>query len=261
VTAFFMLPLQRHQQILRQLQEQGSVRSLDLAQHLGVSHETVRKDLAYLHDSGELERTHGGAVLPGGSARAGLPLPERAGFHHEEKLAIAEAAVQLVNPRDVIFLDASSTVLRMAEALPYDMPLTVITNAHHVVVALAKRPHINLISTGGNYEDRSCAYTGVVAEDAIRRYFVRAAFLGVDGLDAKHGAMDINPGHALLKERLLPNVERVVVLADHHKLGVTSSHIFARPDQIHRVITDRFAKEENLKTLRDAGIEIVIAED
>lgn len=256
-----MLPLHRHQQILRQLQQTGSIRSLDLALLLGVSHETVRKDLAALHDLGELERTHGGAVLPMGAARAGLPLPERAAFNHEAKLAIAAAAVQLVPPRAVIFLDASSTVLRMAEALPYDIPLTVITNAHHVVVALAKRPNINLISTGGTYEDRSCAYTGVVAEDSIRRYLVRFAFLGVDGLDARHGAMDINPGHGLLKERLLPNVEKVVILADHSKLGVSSSHIFARPDQINLVITDPQADEENLKELRNAGLEISIAEE
>jgi DeoR/GlpR family transcriptional regulator of sugar metabolism len=256
-----MLPLHRHQQILRQLQQTGSVRSLDLANHLGVSHETVRKDLAILHDAGELERTHGGAVLPMGSARGGLPLPERAAFNHEAKLAIAAAAVQMVNPRDVIFLDASSTVLRMAEALPFDIALTVITNAHHVVVALAKRPNITLISTGGTYEDRSCAYTGVVAEDSIRRYLVRCAFLGVDGLDAKHGAMDINPGHGLLKERLLPNVEKVIVLADHSKLGVTSSHIFARPAQIDLVISDRRADVESLKTLRQAGMEISIAEE
>lgn len=254
-----MLPLQRHQQILRQLQQTGSVRSLDLASVLGVSHETVRKDLAVLHDSGELERTHGGAVLPTGSARGGLPLPERVAFHHEAKLAIAATAAALVQPRDVVFLDASSTVLRMAEALPYDIPLTVITNAHHVVVALAKRPNITLISTGGTYEDRSCAYTGAVAEDAIRRYLVRCAFLGVDGLDARHGAMDINPGHGLLKERLLPNVEKVVILADHSKLGVTSSHIFARPDQIHLVITDHHAEAPAMALLRHAGMEIAMA--
>ena len=256
-----MLPLRRHQQILRHLQQTGSLRSLDLAALLGVSHETVRKDLAFLHEAGELERTHGGAVLPMGSARAGLPLPERVAFHHEAKLAIGAAAVQLVPPRAVIFLDASSTVLRMAEALPYDIPLTVITNAHHVVVALAKRPNINLISTGGNYEDRSCAYTGVVAEDSIRRYLVSVAFLGVDGLDARHGAMDINPGHGLLKERLLANVERAVILADHSKLGVTSSHIFARPDQIHQVVTDAHADAGKLGELRAAGMEVLVASE
>ena len=128
-------------------------------------------------------------------SRYEMPLPERESFHRAEKGMIAQAAAELIANRDTVFLDASSTVMTLAEFFP-DVEATVITNAHHVVVSLGHRETVDVICTGGDYEKRSRSYVGTLAEEAARRFYMQWLFMGVDGLDALRGASEVNRGQA-----------------------------------------------------------------
>lgn len=252
-----MLVSQRQHQIMSRIQAAGFVRNIDLIEEFGVSDETIRKDLTQLERLGRLVRNHGGAVRPEPD-RFDLPLPERTAINEKEKDIIAAAAAHLISSRETIFLDASSTVLRLADHLP-PMPLTVVTNAHHIVVTLANRADLTLVCTGGTYENQSRSYTGAMAEDASKRFVIRSAFLGVDALDPERGAMDVNHGHGVLKERLIERVDRVIVLADGTKLGARSAYRFADVKDIDIVVTDLTAPSEIVARLEAQGVQVIIA--
>jgi Transcriptional regulators of sugar metabolism len=252
-----MLPAQRQQAILELLETEGVVRTLPLARRFKVSDETIRHDLDVLASAGRLLRIHGGATR-GGNPRHDLPLPERTALHRREKNLVAREAVKLIQPRDTVFLDASSTVLAMTDHFG-NQPVTVLTNAHHVVVALGGRPNCDLICTGGNYEERSRSYVGPGAEEALRRFVIRWMFVGLDGLHPELGASELNPGQAVLKERVIPRAEKVCVVTDHTKLGRTTPFLFARPEQIDLLVTDDGAPAALLKRFEDLGIEVIVA--
>jgi DeoR/GlpR family transcriptional regulator of sugar metabolism len=249
-----MLPAERHDLILAHLGARGSLKTRDLRELVEASEETIRLDLIELEKRGQLVRVHGGAKAVG-SKRYALPLPEREALHRQEKARIAQRAASLIKLRETCFLDASSTVLAMTSFLP-EIEATVLTNAGHVVAALADREHVDLVCTGGDYERRSRSYTGILAEEAVQRYHMHRMFLGVDGLDPDRGASEMNAGQARLKERLLPLADEVILLADASKLGRRSAFFFGRARQFDRLITDKAAPLGLINALRKAGVSV-----
>jgi len=252
-----MRVVDRHQRILEVLAIDGSSSVERFSQDFDVSMETVRKDLVYLEAHGKLRRIRGGASRAR-SDSLNLPLPERASFNRVEKAAIARAACKLIEPRQAVFLDGSSTVLTMTEFFP-EIEATVLSNASHVVVALGERPRLHLVCTGGEYEARSRSYTGVLAEESMSRYLIQILFVGVNGFDLERGASEINPGQARLKEKLVSLAEKVCVLADHTKLNTRSAFFFARPSDVDILITDELASLEVVDRIRQLGITVIRA--
>jgi DeoR/GlpR family transcriptional regulator of sugar metabolism len=252
-----MLPTQRQEFILRRIEAEGSVKSVELAEEFSVTNETIRKDLEVLAGAKRVIRIHGGATRVT-DTRHDLPLPARQSVNRFEKSIVAKAAVQLIQPSDTIFLDASSTVLAMTDYLPF-CPLTILTNAHHVIVALGGRQEYDLICTGGMYEERSRSYVGAMAEDALKRFMIKWLFVGVDGLHHEFGASEVNPGQAVLKERLIPRAEHVCVVCDSTKLEQKSPFIFAAVQRFDVLVTDSNADPGILKLYESEGIRVIIA--
>jgi DeoR/GlpR family transcriptional regulator of sugar metabolism len=249
---------QRHQRILHLLEAEGTLRSTRLAAEFAVTNETIRKDLEQLEVGNQLLRVHGGAIRLS-DTRHDMPLPAREAQSRYEKAEVAKAAIQLIEPGDTVFFDASSTVLAMAEHLP-DMPVTVLTNAHHVIVVLGGRAQCDLICTGGNYEERSRSYVGAIAEDALKRFVIKWLFLGVDGLHHVIGASEVNPGHAVLKERLIARAENVCVVCDSSKLERKSPFIFASSQHIDVLVTDSRADAATVRLYEAEGMRVILAE-
>jgi DeoR/GlpR family transcriptional regulator of sugar metabolism len=249
--------IERHQRILEALTVEGQFRIKEAAPAWGVSEETLRKDLILLEEQGDLKRVRGGARRRQQMALQ-LPLPERSTFNRVEKEAIAREACRLIEPRQTVFLDASSTVLTMAAHFP-EIEATVLTNASHVVAGLGDRPKLDVICTGGSYEARSRSFVGVVAEESMSRYLINWLFLGVNGLDVQRGCSEINPGQARLKEKLIPLAEKVCVLADNTKLNTRSAFFFAHVRHIDILITDDRAPELLVDQFRRAGVTVIRA--
>lgn len=252
------LPAGRHAEILRRLERDGCVRVIDLARALGVTDETIRRDLDALESVGQLRRTHGGATLSLGRTLT-LPLPEGEPLHRAQKQRIARKAATLVTPRCTVFLDASSTVLAMAGEIG-DIDATLITNAGHVVASLVDREHLQVVCTGGDYERRSRAYVGPLAEQTVEHYHVEWLFIGVDGIDHVWGGSEINQGQARLKERLCRMADRVCVLADQSKLGHRSAFLISPLNEFDVLITNSEADPALLVPFRDAGVDVWVAD-
>jgi len=253
-----MLPTERRQRILSLLHSTGNVRTVEVAVALGVTDETVRKDFEALEERGELVRVHGGATRPE-RPREELTLTERQRIRREEKHAIARLAASRIRPNETIFLDASSTVLTLAEVLP-EVPLTILTNAHDVFTALEGRPELDLICTGGRYDPRSRSYIGSLAETALKRFHIDRMFFSGNGLHLERGVSETNSRQASFKERVIPCAEEIVLLTDHTKLGAKSSFFFAAVSDLSLVITDSGADADFLQALGELGVESLVAE-
>ena len=128
-----MLARQRQRVILNMLETQPSLRTIELAKHFNVTDETIRRDLESLDAENKLIRTHGGALRIE-KRGVDLPMQKRLQENRLQKQEIAQKAIKHIKEGETIFLDASSTVLALAEALP-DIEITVITNAHDCIVA------------------------------------------------------------------------------------------------------------------------------
>jgi DeoR family transcriptional regulator, L-fucose operon activator len=253
-----LLAHQRQHEILRRLEEGGSVRTTTLARLFKVSDETIRNDFAAMENEGRLARIHGGAIRPP-PGRRDLPLVERLAINREEKSAIARAAARRVRANETIFLDASSTALTLAECLP-EIPLTILTNAQNVVNALAGRPHCDIICTGGHWDERSRSFVGVPAEEGLRRYHIHRMFFSGNAFDLERGVSEVNARQAVFKERVLPLAEEVCLLADHTKLGRKSAFFFAPTARIGLLLTDRGAPAGFLAAAAAAGLAVVVAD-
>ena len=251
-----MLAIDRQRKILALLQQAGSLRTSEMAETLGVTDETVRKDFELLEKRGELLRIHGGASILT-KIREDLPFTERQGIRRNEKQAIARLAATRIRPNDTIFLDASSTVLTLLEFLP-DFPLTILTNALHVITALTDRPNIELLCTGGLFDAKSKSFIGVTAENMLLRYNIHRMFLSGSGLHPERGLSESNSNQAAFKERVIANAEDVIFLADHSKLGQKASFFFAKASDLSCLITDQQADADFLAELEKQGVEICI---
>ena len=233
-----MFTRERRQEVLLRLQRDGRVEVGALARELGVSEDTVRRDLRALAADGHLQKTHGGAIA---LDPAHMSWSARESLAAGAKQAIGAAAVQLVRPGQTILLDTGSTVLSLAHALVAARqvrPLTVVTNSLDVVLTLDADPDITVHATGGEWDRRSRFLTGPAAVAGVQRYRADWAFLGTCALDPKAGATSVDARDAAVKVAMAGSAAQVAVLADRTKLNTTATHLVLGPEAIDVLVTD-----------------------
>jgi DeoR/GlpR family transcriptional regulator of sugar metabolism len=226
----------------------------------GVSAQTMRRDFQYLADQGLITRTHGGAVARG---------PEATGFEGTfqlrtaqraaQKAAIAREAAALVAPGSTVMLDASTSVLALAQRLPRDAELHAIVNALPIGTELSLRPGVTTTLIGGTLRPTSLSASGPLAETMLRRLFADTAFISTRGLSLERGLTEANPAESALKEIMIANATRVVALVDSSKFGRTALCFFGPVSAIDVVVTDDEADPGMLRGLRERGVEVRVA--
>ena len=250
------LARERRLEILGELQERGAVRVTALADRFGVAEETIRRDLDKLSSEGQLVRTHGGAISVRND-RTDLPLAVRKNSRALEKQAIARQALTHIGPNEVIALDASTTVLELACLLP-NMPLTVITNSLDAARLLIDRPQTQVISTGGELDNKSVCLLGPIAEANIRQFSISKFFFSSKGIDLDRGYSEASTSHAAIKDLLVQLADRSFLLADHSKFGVRSMTYSDGLGSVDTVITNDKTDTSFINALEQAGLEIEV---
>ncbi|WNQ13387.1 DeoR/GlpR family DNA-binding transcription regulator [Paenibacillus aurantius] len=249
-----MLAAERLQKIVTLVNERGSIRVSELSELFEVTEETIRRDLDKLEGENKLARSHGGAVSIKES-QPDVPFPVREATNAQEKIRIAEEAVQHVRPGDRIVLDASTTAWYMARFLP-DFPLTVLTNSIKVAMELSAKEKIEVISTGGTLSSKTLSYIGPQAERALDPYHVNKAFLSSKGVH-EQGISESSELHAIVKRKMVAIADRAFLLADYSKFGVQAFTRIAGWESLHTVITDSRTEESFLARLREKQVEVI----
>lgn len=253
------MKLDRRKQIVELITKQRTLTNAELMERFGISIETVRRDLEYLEQQGQLRRVYGGAVL---NATLGSE-PEyanRAQTLYQEKNAIAAAAAALINPEETVYLGVGTTVQAMASFIKKLGNITVFTNALRTAVELSDAPGCTVILPGGQLRAKELTLSGFPAEENFAHFNVDKAFIGIGGI-TEAGVTDFHIGEARLHRQLIANARQSVVLADSSKLGVRAMNNVCGLDEIDIVITDSGAPKQIIKALEQAGIRVIIAQD
>jgi DeoR family transcriptional regulator of aga operon len=248
---------ERRRAILELLTRQGRVLVTELARQFETSQVTIRKDLEILHTHGLVHRTHGGALPSREGALEDPTLREKEKLHHQEKLRIAESAVEKVKEGQVLILDSGTTTMAIARALRNFQNLTIITNAVNIAADLSGTA-IEVILTGGTLRKNSFSLVGPIAEETLRRLSADLLFLGVDGFDTHFGLSTPNLLEAKVNRVMVEIAKKTVAVCDSSKFGRRSLSQIAPPSSVQEVITDRGVPKSDLRALRQAGIEVTL---
>jgi DeoR/GlpR family transcriptional regulator of sugar metabolism len=254
-----MLIAERHSRILGILRQHGLVSIRDLVQELDVSEVTVRRDIRDLAASGLIRRTHGGAAFA--SLFGQEPTyQEKAGMAVAEKRAIAAAAADLVMDNEVIGIGAGSTTEALAARITTHRNLTVLTNSLLVADVLSMAEGVGVIASGGTVRRFTRALTGMLAESSIAQLHVSTLFISGNGLTSTRGLSTPVLGAAGVDRALAAIADRIVVLADHTKIGKDTMAQTVPIDRIDQLITDTGCDPEQVTRLRAAGVHVTVVE-
>ena len=254
-------PSSRHDEIIALLARSGAMSVASLADHLRVSPETIRRDLAHLDTVGRLKRRHGGAKLvvsPSAVLEMEWPFAQRMAQNSAGKRAIAAAASRLFQPDDSLFIDTGSTTIAFAEALPAGQSLVVITNAPRIAATLAVDPTHKVFLIGGAYGADAGESLGPLALEQIAKFRARHAVLTIGAID-QACLMDFDLQEAEVAKAMIERADRVTVLADHSKFDRSAVFEVAPLARIDTLVTDIPPSEPMARAIAQAGITLIVA--
>lgn len=250
-----MLLDQRRQAILNVIEHDGFVALLPLAERVGVSESTIRRDLEYLEKIGQVRRTRGGAAYVGESLTT---LDERAVRALPQKQAVGKAAAELVSAGETVLLDGGTTTLEVARHLG-GRALQVVTNSLPVATLLSNQPQIELVMIGGYVYPKTGVALGPLAMASLEQVHVRRLFMSVGGI-TERGLYNSNTLLADTERSMLAAAEEVVVVTDSSKLGHSALAHLCPLDRVHRIVVDAGISDEWKERLTTAGIALTLAQ-
>ena len=245
---------ERKSHILDQLRLGGRVDAVKVAEALGVTGETIRKDLIVLERQGLLRRVHGGAVTV--QSLSFEPAVETRTQFASEKTRIAQAALSYLPAQGSVLIDAGSTAAKLVELFPGDRELTVYTNTLPLAVSLLTRPRLTVFTLGGRLRNKTFAEVGEWAARALADINVDVAFLGTNGISMTRGLTTPDPAEAAVKRLMLGCAAKRILLADHSKFGEIKGTKHADLTDIDLLITDTGLGEGRADQLRSVGMDV-----
>jgi DeoR/GlpR family transcriptional regulator of sugar metabolism len=250
--------VERRQKILTFLSHQQRISVIEICEMFGVSEATARRDLEVLSEQSHLQRVHGGAISLR-QAPPELPILQRERDQSEEKERIAKIAANLLTEGSTIFLGSGTTVLEVARKLRDRKNLTIITNSLPVLNMLSGLQEINLIALGGFFRVSELSFIGHITEQALAEIRVDKVIIGVHAIDLVNGLTNDYLQETMTDRAILKCGKEVVVVADHTKINTVSIAYLAPINSIQKLITDRESPSEFISSLRDKGIEVLLA--
>ena len=253
-----MYPEERQQWIVDRARSTGRLEVSAVAEELDVTTETVRRDLKVLERHGLLRRVHGGAIPV---ERLGFEpgLATRDAVLTTEKERIAVAALAELPAEGSILLDAGTTTARFADVLPRDRELVVLTNGLPIAMSLASRPNLTVLLLGGRVRGRTLAAVDAWAQRALADTYVDVAFLGTNGVSCERGLTTPDTTEAAVKRAMVGAARRVVLLADHTKVGSNHLARFAGLEDVDVLVTDSGIEADDVERLASGGPRVVVA--
>ena len=248
---------QRRQEILNLIREDGHAKVQKLAQIFKVSDVTIRQDLEALEEMGYVQREHGGAFLKdvGNFASTGTLINESVKVVAKQELA--RKAVSLIREGDSIILDAGSTTTELAKLMNGMKNLNVITNALNIAYILGGNPGINLIVSGGEFKAPTLSLTGDMAAATFKGLHVDKCFLATAGISSDMQLTYPSLSDLVVKSAMIRAANKVYLLADSSKIGVSSFASLGRISLIDTLITDSKITKEQRQALLELHIDVL----
>lgn len=249
-----MLKEERFEIILRELNSRAKVKFEELALLLGVSEDTIRRDIDVLYRNGLLSKTRGGAML---REKDPLTFHDRQSFLTREKDIIALKAQQLLKDGMTVFVDGGTTVWAMISSMPLERRIRIITNNLSVVPVAEKFKQVELVLLGGNYEPDLAITSGMTTCAEAAKYIADLFVMGTCAVDPQLGVSAVSAADGETKKVMLQCAKRTVALAAQNKLYQTEHFRVCDLDALSALITDLDANDPALDPFRKSGLQMM----
>ncbi len=249
-----MLTQKRKHYILEVLQRNGHVVAKTLAMELGLSEDTIRRDLRELAKDGQLQRVHGGA-LPASAAVADYAA--RQSISEQGKRAIGQAAASLIQPGQIAILDGGTTAVQVARQLPLNLAATIVTHSPSVAMELINHAQLDVILIGGKLYKHSMVTMGTAALAALTHIRADIFLMGVTGVHPDAGLSTGNLEEAYMKRALSEHAAETFVLASQEKLGVASPYVIMPMAEVHGLVVEASVATAQLTPFVEMGLSII----
>ena len=252
-----VLAAERRDLLLARLRRDGKLVARDLAHELGLSEDSVRRDLRELAAAGLCQRVYGGALPV--SPAADLPLADRSVLALESKKRVAAAAAALIAPGTTAVLDGGTTALEVVAALPPDLDATIITHSATTAAALAAHPRVNVLMIGGQLSKQAVSASGAIAAEAASGITADTALLIFPGIHPAEGFTHADPEAAALLRIIISRAAETYVMASIEKLGTVCAYQVTGLSEVTGIITDASPGHPAVQQLRERGANIIQA--
>ncbi|MCC6000149.1 MAG: DeoR/GlpR transcriptional regulator [Pararhodobacter sp.] len=226
----------RLREILDIARTEGKVTVEGLAEHFGVTVQTIRRDLAELDEGGKLERVHGGAILRSGTTN--IAYRGRRALNAEGKRAIARACAAEIPDGASVFLNIGTTTEAVAEALRHRSGLLVVTNNMNVANILSANADCQIILAGGTLRRSDGGLTGNLTETTIRQFKFDLAVIGCSALDVDGDILDYDIQEVGVSREIVRRSRHIWLVADHTKFQRQAPARIASMGEIDTMFTD-----------------------
>jgi len=253
-----MFAEERLEKIIQLLNENQKVVVKELSKRFIVTEDCIRKDLKILEKQGIIKRTYGGGVLSRQTAPHNDIL-SRKNINLEGKIKIAEKAFALIQPKETIFLDISSTNILIAEKIAKgNKNLTVVTNMIDIFRTFSNCDHVDVIGTGGVFNKELNGFVGSTAIEIISRYKTNRAFIGSCGVnmfDKSVTTFDMEDGNT--KKAIISSGKKVYLVMENKKFYYDGTYKFADIDDVDAIIVDEAPDEHICTELEKISVELI----
>jgi DeoR/GlpR family transcriptional regulator of sugar metabolism len=251
-----MLAAERRDMLVARLNRDGKLVARDLAQELGLSEDSVRRDLRELAAAGLCQRVYGGA-LPASPAVS--TQSRRSGIAPESKRRVGARAADLITQGTTVILDGGTTGLAIATALRPDLAATIITHSPTTATALIEHPTVDVIILGGRLHKRSAVACGAAAAEAAASISADLYLLVAAGIHPKEGFTAGDLDEAAMRRILVGRAADTYVVASIEKIGAVAPYAIASVSAVAGIITDAPADHPTVRQLSEQGVNIVQA--
>ncbi len=243
----------RTNQILEILTKENKVEVSLLAEKLGVSQVTIRKDLDELEQRGIITREHGFACL-----HSADDLHGRIAYHYEAKRKIAVRAAELVHDGDTIMIENGSCCALLADELTSSRrDLTIITNSAFITEYIRGKSNFQMILLGGIYQQDSQVLVGPMIRQCVKNFYVPLFFIGTDGYSTRTGFTNRDQMRAQAVRDMALQAERIIILTESEKFATHGIVPLNLEEFSHTVITDDRIPDPTVRELRQNRIEVI----
>ena len=240
--------------ILSKIKENGRIYITELSNELNVSDDTLRRDLSDMDSLGLLTKVHGGAI-----DRIDLPLDfqSRKERDIEQKKTLAQKVIPLLKENNIIIIDGGTSNLEVVRLLPHGIRLTIYTNSFPVAAELMERPEIEVIFLGGTLFRASQVTLGMPVFQGLQAVIADWLILGVCTVDPKAGLTGPDREEALIKRLMIERADKVIVIADNHKIYKAENYVIGTPGDIDYLVVEDDSVEKLSESLNKYKCKVI----
>ncbi|SHG31728.1 transcriptional regulator, DeoR family [Flavobacterium segetis] len=249
-----MLKAERHTYIMTKLDAEQRVSTIDLAHELGISEDSVRRDLNKLHEKRFLEKVYGGAIPISEKNKSVFDIQI---VNESKKKEIGVKALTLLNDGQVIIMSGGTTNLVFSKLIPPLLKATIYTYSLPIAMQLSQYPNIDLIFIGGKMQKNAMVTIGIDVLQVLAKIKADICFMGVSSIDSRQGLTEMGYEVSIVKKAMIESSEKVICMFTSDKLNTRKPHVVCELNKLDTIITDLPEDDESLIEFKKSGIKIL----